>query len=147
MHGLFLKKWLYPSNISKRSCKWHLVDWKRPTHIHGIFLVLVGNDPGVSHLGGEIVSHNTMDARRAGESMRTLPRPGPCRSLQIPLVSRWSSTPWAAFRAKHYLSHNRWALNKTVRLWNNNMAFIMHGLFLKNDYTLLISASVAANGI
>ena len=27
-----------------------------------IFLVLVGIDPGVSHLGGEIVSHNTTDA-------------------------------------------------------------------------------------
>ena len=29
-----------------------------------ILLVLVGIDPGVSHLGGEIVSHNTTDARR-----------------------------------------------------------------------------------
>ena len=28
-----------------------------------IFLVLVGIDPGVSRLGGEIVSHNTTDAR------------------------------------------------------------------------------------
>ena len=28
-----------------------------------IFKVLVGIDPGVSHLGGEIVSHNTTDAR------------------------------------------------------------------------------------
>ena len=27
-----------------------------------IFLVLVGIDPGVSRLGGEIVSHNTTDA-------------------------------------------------------------------------------------
>ena len=26
-----------------------------------IFLVLVGIDPGVSHLGGEIVSHNTTE--------------------------------------------------------------------------------------
>ena len=29
-----------------------------------IFLVLVGIDPGVSHLGGEIVSHNTTDAQQ-----------------------------------------------------------------------------------
>ena len=29
-----------------------------------IFLVLVGIDPGVSHLGGEIASHNTTDARQ-----------------------------------------------------------------------------------
>ena len=29
-----------------------------------IFLVLVGVDPEVSHLGGEIVSHNTTDARQ-----------------------------------------------------------------------------------
>ena len=29
-----------------------------------IFLVLVGIDPGVSRLGGEIASHNTTDARQ-----------------------------------------------------------------------------------
>ena len=28
-----------------------------------IFLVLVGIDPGISRLGGEIVSHNTTDAK------------------------------------------------------------------------------------
>ena len=33
-----------------------------------IFLVLVGIDPGVSHLGGEIVSHNTTDAVMAFRS-------------------------------------------------------------------------------
>ena len=31
-----------------------------------IFLVLVGIDPGVSRLGGEIVSHNTTDALNQG---------------------------------------------------------------------------------
>ena len=35
-----------------------------------IFLVLVGIDPGVSHLGGEIVSHNTTDARHHAESSK-----------------------------------------------------------------------------
>ena len=48
-----------------------------------IFLVLVGIDPGVSRLGGEIVSHNTTDARRGLHGMRCF------------LLSRFGSS-WAS---------------------------------------------------
>ena len=37
-----------------------------------IFLVLVGIDPGVSRLGGEIVSHNTTDARQTTDARKQI---------------------------------------------------------------------------
>ena len=41
----------------------HNIFSRMAPYMSWIFLVLVGIDPGVSHLGGEIVSHNTTDAR------------------------------------------------------------------------------------
>ena len=41
-------------------------------YISCIFLVLVGIDPGVSRLGGKIVSHNTTDARQKKSGMKAV---------------------------------------------------------------------------
>ena len=41
----------------------HNISSQMAPYIPRIFLVLVGIDPGVSRLGGEIVSHDTTDAR------------------------------------------------------------------------------------
>ena len=60
-----------------------------------IFLVLVGIDPGVSRLGGEIVSHNTTNARHASPtvSMLIVGQMGEC-------LRRWAGAYGRIYKSK-----------------------------------------------
>ena len=97
-----------------------------------IFLVLVGIDPGVSHLRGEIVSHNTTDAR-VDRLLRLRPT---ARHGRANLIGRTS----IVIRFLSCSVINKWAFwleQENWRSWKNISMIGTRKCFRNSDRSLL----------
>ena len=61
-HAIVSGTTMQENQLAEKVAAEHNIFLRMAPYMSGIFLVLVGIDPGVSCLGGEIVSHNNTDA-------------------------------------------------------------------------------------
>ena len=89
-----------------------------------IFLVLMGIDPGVSLLGGEIVSHNTTDTRQYATILLYLFIPSRFSSVLILNIKTSHATLVSTsgiFRISKRGPNFLWPLNAFTKGWPNHI--------------------------